>query len=1111
MLPVGLLGALLCAGLTLAQNPAPPPEEQQAQAQQEGASPQVATQGPELQPAASEYEKALENIKKLTSDRRYAEAEQAGRVLLAEVEAEFGPESLQVAEVIHAMFEALLRGDRANDPECQALLQRAVAIREKVLGPEHPALSESLCDLGIILREAGDTTRALPLLERAVAITEKVRGSEHPELVRLLRSLAHVHTAMGDDAGAEKILERTLGLAEMVLGKDDIQVAKILNNLAVVRANLEASAPIRPLYQRSLAISEKALGPDHPDVATMMVNLANLHTVSGEFAEATALYERALAIYEKALGPESSWVAWTLTNLGGLYVDMGTYTEGVAVFRRALSAYEKSLGPDHPETGYLVMNLGGALAATGEFAQAKPLLEHALAIAEKTLGPDHPNVAAALDTLGMLHHATGEYEEARRLFERALGNEENAASTADRLFATRHQLSRLLYDMGQYAEARKRVEASLEVLVERQGADHPQVGRTLSLLAVLLLKLGDPRGAFEAALRAEEIGRNYLRLTARSFAERQALAFSTVRSSGLDVALTLAADRDAPQEPRLWDSLIHSRALVLDEMAARHAAVAGADDLEIARLVRELTSARERLAWLAVRGPGETPPEQYRRLLDETREEKEQAERALAEMSAAFRQEQARSRLGLKEVAAALPADGALVAYVKYGRHEFGQKPAGKPPEPVPSYLAFVLKAGASDPAIAPLGAAKEIDALVNRWRAQMEAEASSAGRASKRAEAAYRSLAAKLQHRVWNPIAMHLDGAQQVFIVPDGALNLVNFAALPVGQTQYLAEAGPLIHYLSAERDLVPVETTRDNRALLALGAPAFDETGVFAALAPQPQEGAAAPVLLASAQAYRGPRSACGSFETMRFEPLPASAREVEDVADLWQQASDTGSRERAVLRGTAAEAISDVVSLSGAAASEAAFKQLAPGRRVLHLATHGFFLAGQCSSALDSPADPTRGVAPASVTGENPLLLSGLVLAGANHRQAARPEEDDGVLTAEEIAALDLRGTEWAVLSACDTGVGEVKAGEGVFGLRRAFQVAGARTVIMSLWPVEDEATREWMRNLYSGRFLEGLSTAEAVRSASLKLLRERRAQKLSTHPFYWAGFVAAGDWR
>lgn len=197
-----------------------------------------------------------------------------------------------------------------------------------------------------------------------------------------------------------------------------------------------------------------------------------------------------------------------------------------------------------------------------------------------------------------------------------------------------------------------------------------------------------------------------------------------------------------------------------------------------------------------------------------------------------------------------------------------------------------------------------------------------------------------------------------------------------------------------------------------------------------------------------------------------------------------------------------------LSGLAASETAVKARAPGRHIVHVATHGFFL-GDCPSAPGSEAArPTRS---ATVLADNPLLLSGLALAGANQRGTAAPGAEDGILTAEEIAALGLSGVEWAVLSACETGVGELRSGEGLFGLRRAFQIAGARSLILSIWPVEDEASRQWMKTLYRNRLGRGMTTARAVHEASREQLLKRRAAGQSTHPFYWAGFVAAGDWR
>jgi CHAT domain-containing protein len=240
------------------------------------------------------------------------------------------------------------------------------------------------------------------------------------------------------------------------------------------------------------------------------------------------------------------------------------------------------------------------------------------------------------------------------------------------------------------------------------------------------------------------------------------------------------------------------------------------------------------------------------------------------------------------------------------------------------------------------------------------------------------------------------------------------------------------------------------------------------------------------------------------MRFEPLPATAQESRQVVELWRAA--TGGENS----GSAGS-----LHLTGPAASEAAFKQGAAGRQVLHLATHGFFLGGECISAAH-----TRGIGglseveatpPVQLGSMSPLLLSGLALAGANRRQSASASDEDGILTAEEIAALDLSGVEWAVLSACDTGVGEIRTGEGVFGLRRAMQVAGVRTLVMSLWAVDDESTQQWMQALYKGRLTLGLDSSQAVRAAGLSVLHERREADKSTHPFYWGAFVAAGDWR
>jgi CHAT domain-containing protein len=329
--------------------------------------------------------------------------------------------------------------------------------------------------------------------------------------------------------------------------------------------------------------------------------------------------------------------------------------------------------------------------------------------------------------------------------------------------------------------------------------------------------------------------------------------------------------------------------------------------------------------------------------------------------------------------------------------------------------------------------------------------------------------------------VGQHLSGAKTVFIVPDGALSLVSFAALPIGGAKYLIEDGPVIHYVSAERDLVAgPASTSTGRGLLAVGDAAFDDIGSFA---------------LASKRPTAGLRSGCATSGPLTFGPLAGTRQEVQDVARIWTD--------------------SPADLLTGGAATERAVKHSAAGHRVLHLATHGFFL-GSCASTRAAGTRSVGGLVAKRATksaplDESPLLQSGLALAGANRRAAAGPGDEDGILTAEEVTALNLDGVEWAVLSACDTGLGVVRASEGVLGLRRAFQVAGVRTIIMSLWPVDDQAARSWMLALYQGRLQQRLSTSDAVQYAGLTILRARRTQRESTHPFYWAAFVAAGDWR
>jgi CHAT domain-containing protein/tetratricopeptide (TPR) repeat protein len=1090
----------------------------------------------------------------LLEQGRYENAEAAARVEMERLTAA-GADRLDIAGATDTLVKALTLNGKGSLPSTIALAERALSIKESLASPTSVDIGASLTNLGTSLGEAAVHPRAIALLQRAASLrhttsehqpllaetldalgVEFVRAGRLPESVDPLRRSLAIREAdssnatgltttlnalvlafqrKGDYAEARVMLDRALNvsvdrlhpvrvttltllgqqlwfegawresrnasaeavaLAERVLRSDHPDTALATRYLAATMLDLGDIVEAKRLHERALTMAERSLGPQHHEISAYLNGLGESTRLGGAYGAARVLYEKALAIAEPRLGGAHMWVAGLLHNLALVDAHLGDYIGAQRRQARAISIWERALGRDHPIVAVALMELAAAHRERGSPLEAIGNLERALTIRERSLGPNHREVARTLADLATLLMETRRPERALTLATRALAILErvDAQDTPD-LATVLGLYAQLQAGRGDHAGARKYLERALAIKQRVFGEDHPSFAETQARLAIELARLGASNDALKAASTAEITGREHLRLMLRYLPERQALNYAVMRPGGLDVILSLvASDPDATAIG--LDSLIRSRALVLDEMAKRRNAVhAPAGDT--GPLAADLARARQRLVNVVVRGPGTLAPNRYTAVVDEARRDSERAEQLLAQRSAAFRAELDAANVGLDDVRSALPANSALICFVRYRRT------AGTSPVAGPSYLAFVVRAGQAPLAI-PLGTAASIDALVAAWRSDVVADA--APESSQRT----RLSGARLRRAVWDPVAGALKGTSAVFIVPDGTLSLVPFAALPVEQTRYVIDEAPVLHYVSAERDLAVTRNTDQAVSapggLLALGGPSFDDGGQDARSAPR-----------------RGAMPTnCENLHGITFERLDGSLREVQEIARLWN---------------TPAERMARV--LVGREANERAFKNEASRYRVLHLATHGFFLGDACEPPR-AGARRTRGVGGLTTASstmvdavgrENPLLLSGLALAGANRRASASADEDDGILTAEEVASLNLSGVEWAVLSACGTGLGAIKAGEGVFGLRRAFQVAGARTVIMSLWSVDDEATREWMVALYEGRFRKHLSTAAAVHTATIAMLRDRRTKGLSTAPFYWAAFVAAGDWR
>lgn len=1023
-------------------------------------------------------QRKLREIQALYDDGRYHEACAQSQELLREAGSSYRSHSLETAEVIDLAALALDKCGRIHELHGEDLARRALAIKEELLPPTDPRVASSQLILGRTLIYTGNTTEALQLFEKALKVRSAAYGPESPEAAEALTWSGQARAMLHGYSRGSADLEKALAIQEKSRSGDPGLTLIYLSLLDRETGDYTAE---KEHAIRSLQARENTRRPDHPDIASSLTVLALALDDMGDLAAAVEADRMALAIRQKSLGAEHGQVGSSLLNLGFKLMELGDYASAYTLTEESGRIGLAVNGPDHPSAGHAANNLGDILLRMGRYPDASRMLENAIRIKERVNGPEHEKLISSLTTLARVRMATGDYDEAARLLQRA-------QAIATKVYGPDHpvlasilnQLASVAVGQGKLEQAHRLAEQALRTQENGLGRTHPGAAETLVIRAGIALRQNRPDEALRLSLEANALLREHLHSAAQALSEREALRYEEVRSSGLDLAMGVILENRRNTDPeatcRVWDEQIRSRALVLDESASRHQGSLESGDPDTVALVENLEKARNRLARLVRVTPGSQQVRTLGEKVRAAREEEERAERVLAARSSRFRKQEHTESVGLQQVQEALPPAGALVAYVQF---------LAAQPTPHKAYAAFLLTSGGK-PRARILGPVEPIDGMVRKWRESAGTEPSRA-----ESEEETRELGLQLRRAIWDPVAGNLATAGTIFVVPEGSLNLVNLAALPADNGSYLVEKGPLLHYLSAERDLVQdQETPATGKGLLALGGPDFSAEGNSG--------GVIRPSVFTSL--LRGPSSQCADFRSMKFSPLPGTLAEVDEVESLWKAGNSGGG----------------VVKLTGLHASEEAFKKKAPGKRVLHLATHGFFLDDRCESSLRNAQRTARGGAPLgeeSLRGETPLVLSGLAMAGANQRDDARAsqrEPEDGILTAAEVASLDLRGVEWAVLSACATGVGPVQSGEGVLGLRRAFQVAGARTTIMSLWEISDLPARQWIQRLYREK-LSGLTTAQSVRRASLDILEARRKAGVTTHPFYWGAFIASGDWR
>jgi tetratricopeptide (TPR) repeat protein len=1027
---------------------------------------------------------SLNSLAKLYKEEgRYAEAEPLYARALTIREKNLGPDDATVAAALNNL--AALYDDQGRYAEAEPLYKRSLNIYEKALGSDHPTVATSLNNLGKLYMEEGRYAEAEPLYQRALAIREKTLGPDHPDLATPLDNLGALCHDEGRYAEAEALYKRALAIREKALGPDHPDAALSLNNLAVLYTDQGRYTDAGPLLLRALAIDEKTLGPDHPQVAAALNNLAALYKTQGRYAEAEPLYKRALAIREKALGLDHADVAISLNNLAELYEAQGRYADAEPLCKRALAIREKALGPDHPYLAISLNNLAELYRAQGRYADAEAPYKRALAIMEKDLGPDHPNVATSLNNLAALYDDQARYADAESIYKRALAIREKAFGSDHPDVATMlNNLGELYFRQSRYTDAEPLLRRALAIREETLGTEHPLEGLSLLNLAALFYAEGQPTQAEPLFDQAFETLANQFQYYFTYMSEKERLAFlATVQYRFPEYfSFCLSYSRQFPAlAGKMYDTVLWEKGFIAQSAAALRAKIQTGGDSEALSLLDKLTEKKSELAKLLSAAPGSDAQKQTerRKQIVALEQETNDLEEELVKRSGTLAEEKLLARATWQQVRSALKKDEAAVEIVSFPFYD-----AKGGPSPT-CYVALIITPESRQPEIVVLGEIKDSAS------SPMED---------------YRLLVSGLQERTsatgtkfyesfWQPLESALGTARRVYVSTDGVLNQVSLGVVPRDDGKLLMEAYDL-RIVSSTKDLLRSAHPSASNIALLIGNPDF-------LLSPDQQRAAVARQRLRIGQQETVPRVSGPDPPTiLRSDtivrgacdpspprggvlcPLPATAIEVQSIASLlrarnWQVAIDQQEN-----------ALEEVV-------------KVAQHPRVLHLSTHGFFLSDhkmqQRQTSLQQPASL-----------EDPMLHSGLFFAGADRVLGGDPplaDADNGVLTAYEATTLNLQGTELVVLSACETGLGQTQAGEGVFGLRRALQEAGAESVLMSMWSVPDKETQELM-SLFYENWLSGMEKPEALRHAQMKEREQVEKRYGKDLPYYWGAFVLVG---
>jgi CHAT domain-containing protein len=931
-------------------------------------------------------------------------------------------------------------------------------IFEKVVGKEHPNYAGSLNNLASNYSELGDYNKALQYNLLVLEIYEKTKGKNHPDYARSLNNLAGNYFELGDFNKALEYNFLALKIRERVFGKEQSLYVTSINNLAVIYSELGDFNKALEYNSLALKIYEKAVGKEHLDYAGSLNNLATIECELGNYNKSLQYSLLALAVHEKAVGKEHPHYARNLNNLAAIYSELGDFNKALQYNWLALGIYEKIVGKEHSDYARCLNNIASNYMDFRNHDKAQQFCLLALETFEKAVGKEHPDYARSLNDLAVNYYDSGDYKKALEYHLLALKIKEKVFGKDNPNYAlTLDNISRDYDKLGEQNKALEYNSLALKIYEKAVGKEHPEYSTCLYNSAFIYANLGDYYKALNFLTEELEVSTN-------SFSKNKFGLTSAIQSSfkkTIELSIQNVASLSCIESSKI--STLHNKWIAIN-------GIIGFDEEQLRRRI-ELSKDEVLIKLFNELQISQFQTVKYNELTLVERKEKESQlillEKQITELQSKLSSysigfSEMNRTFSARDVANNLKDNEVLVDIMRFPYYDFKSNIWSDSLK----YLVFISSSKDSVADYVYFHKGKELEEI--NFENYKYLATNFDNKTELKDTLFYNSF--------WKPIADKIGDAKTIYISLGGVYNNINLSTL------YNPETGK---YLLEEKEIRIVNSARD--FVLSKEQEKKIYTSNTASLFGFPDFNGNTNISSDSMAFFASTRDLSAFWVDsltrggLKANPLPATKIEVENISLTLKS---KGWQVKSYLAENASETNIK--------------KQESP--RILHVATHGYFFQD-----IPTEKDNNRflGMDRQQVV-QDPMLRSGLLLTGANKTlEGEATNGENGLLSAAEASLLDLRETELVVLSACETGKGEVNNSEGVYGLRKAFSDAGAQNIIMSLWKVDDKVTQEFMSRFYEIWLNDKTSIREAFNKTQLEIKAKY------PQPYYWGAFILVGE--